>query len=142
VAVALIGGYALEASGTPQLDPRSVHNIEQAIRTVPSTDYPAPEVGLPRPSGSVRSYYAAARNVTTVIYTGHSTIASVRGELEAALGAGGWKPVTGPEATPRPISSATAVWTALLVKGKQLLQLNAFQNSGVTAIAYILQTSA
>jgi hypothetical protein len=140
--VALIGGYALEASGSPQLPPSSIQNIEQAIRTVPSNDYPGTELpGLPRPTGSVRSYYAAARTVTTIIYSGHSSVASVRNELQGKLAAGGWKPATGVDASPMPISSATAVWTTLLIKGKQLLQLNAFQNNGVTAVAYILQTS-
>jgi hypothetical protein len=144
VAVVLGGGVALFLlnNQAPNTLPSSSQNdIQQALASVPTTDTPGKDLpGVPRPPGSVRSFYVERGQVQTAIYVQHEEVTPVQQGLVAALTTGPWRPV-GKDDSPAPTGAqpASRLWQGVFSNGNAILQVEILRGGDVTGTTLILQ---
>jgi hypothetical protein len=145
VAVIVLGGaglYLLQNQAPNTLPTSSQTDIQQALASIPPSDTPGKELpGVPRPQGSVRSFYVDRGQVTTAIYVQREDVPVVQQGMVAALTAGPWRPV-GREATPEPSEGQVTarVWQGVFSNGNAILQVEILRGRDVTGTTLILQT--
>jgi hypothetical protein len=130
--------YLYANSSTPGVDINNTGPVQQALTSVPGADVAGADIpGVPRPDGTVRSYYLSNPTVTTAVYTRRGTVDSVRGGMEAALVSNGWRSLGG--ATPAAGQVSARTWQQVYSDGSQVLQVELFTHGEVTATIYVLQ---
>jgi hypothetical protein len=145
VAVVVVGGvtiFLLQNQPPNTLPSSSQTEIQQALASVPPTDAPGKDLpGVPRPAGSVRSFYVERGQVATAIYVQHEEVPAVQQSLVAALSAGPWRPV-GREGTPDAAGNQVTprVWQGVFSNGNAILQVEILRGGDVTGTTLILQT--
>jgi hypothetical protein len=137
VALALGGLYLASTPGTPQLDQTAVGTIQQAISTVPTSDVGGADVAnLPRPNGSIRSYYLRNAALTTVIYSQHGTVPATASTVQGNLAAAGWAPVGNSISPP-----SSQAWRGVYAFASEVAQVSVVLSNRVVSTTYIVQTS-
>lgn len=133
-----VGLYAFLNSSAPAVDPTNTTPLEQALTRVPAADVPGQDIPkVPRPTGTVRTYYLSNSAVTTVVYTRHGAVADVRPPIEAALERNGWGGLG--SATPAPGGTTQRTWQQVYSDGTQVLQVQVFTHNDTVAAIYVLQ---
>jgi hypothetical protein len=137
VLAAVIGGgiYAFSRP-SPELQKADLNNIEAALSDVPAQDVPAPELGLPRPIESKRSYFHQSGKAMTIIYASHTDFDQVKTNLEASLAASGWKAIGG---SGQPPAQAAQTWSGVFGREARVAQVSLVVAKGVTSVTYIVQ---
>ncbi|MEA2646494.1 MAG: hypothetical protein QOE92_1577 [Chloroflexota bacterium] len=140
VALGVGGYYAFQSSTVPQVDTTRTASLEDALKAVPlsdvaGADYPK----VPRPVGSVRSYYLQNQSVTSIVYTIKAPLTQVQADVTGALDAAGWGNISA-EPTPA-IHAGNSLYQAVYSDGAKVVQLQIFAEGDITATVYIIQTS-
>ncbi|MDP9325561.1 MAG: hypothetical protein M3O87_03385 [Candidatus Dormibacteraeota bacterium] len=137
-----VGLFLLQNQAPNSLPSSSQADIQQALASVPPSDTPGKDLpGVPRPPGSVRSFYIDRGQVATAIYVQHEEVPAVQQAMVAALTAGPWRPV-GREGTPDPAGNQVTprVWQGVFSNGNAILQVEILRGRDVTGTTLILQT--
>lgn len=130
--------YFFTNSSAPGVDPANTAPLEQALTLVPARDAPGQDIPqVPRPAGTVRTYFLSNSAVTTVVYTRHGTVADVRGGIEAGLTRSGWGGLGA--ATPGPGGPGQRTWQQVYSDGVRVLQVQVFTHVDTVATIYVLQ---
>lgn len=132
-------GYYFYSRPAPQLQESDLGSIQQALSQVPAQDIAAPELGLPRPPGSTRSYFHQNGKVITTIYASHSGFEEIRSRLQEQLPASGWQSL-GRSGT-APVQAAQS-WSGVFGQTGKILQVSVISTSGATSTIYILENSS
>ncbi|MFN2462388.1 MAG: hypothetical protein ABR573_00615 [Candidatus Dormibacteria bacterium] len=143
MAAVILGGVALylfNNSSVQQVDPSNTPALERALTVVPAQDQPGHDLPqVPRPAGTVRTYFLANAAVSTAVYTRRGSVGDVRPGIEAGLGKAGWGAVGA--ATPAPASGSQRTWQQVYSDGVRVLQVQVFTHTDTVATIYVLQTS-
>ncbi|HEV3233390.1 MAG TPA: hypothetical protein VG329_02435 [Candidatus Dormibacteraeota bacterium] len=134
----IAGIYALQSQAKPTVSPNALPSLQDALRTVPSHDTPGEDVpGLPRPDGSVRTYYLVNGTVTTLIYTERTPVSDVRAELAQRLPVAGWVPAV--DSSPLASGADSSLVHATYFNGQRVVQVQVFRSGSVTSTTFVLQ---
>jgi len=143
VAAVILGGatlYMFNNSSAQQVDPGNTSALERALTVVPAQDQPGQDLPqVPRPPGTVRTYFLSNSAVTTAVYTREGGVGDVRPGIEVGLAGAGWGPVGA--ATPAPVSGGQRTWQQVYSDGVRVLQVQVFTHANTVAAIYVLQTS-
>jgi hypothetical protein len=135
---ALVGYLAYSSSQPQQLTSADIGSLERALSTTPTADAAGADLSeAARPPGFVRTYFFRQGPVTTVIYTGTSSVESVRQALDPRLIASGWA-----AGSPSAGSStlATTIWEQVYTRANSVLQVRVQTRKGVTSTTFILES--
>ena len=137
----VIGIYAFTSQSAQRpLDNSALPSLQAAQTSMPKSDVPGVDVtGLPRPTGSVRTYYLVSGTVTTLIYNAHTVLTDVRGELTQRLPIAGWTPVAGVPSQSGGSVSNTSLWSATYADQQRVLQISMFRNGDITSTTFVIQ---
>jgi len=143
VAAVILGSvtlYLFNNSSAKQVDPTNTSSLEQALTVVPAQDQPGQDLPqVPRPAGTVRTYFLSNAAVTTVVYTRQGGVGDVRPGIETGLGRAGWGAVG--NGSPAPASGNQRTWQQVYSDGVRVLQVQVFTHADTVAAIYVLQTS-
>lgn len=141
LAVVVLGvvGVALYSQANPtQLGANDLGTIQGALKSIPAGDVPGKDIaGVPRPSGSTRSYFLENSAVTTVIYNESTALPAVQAEILQRLLVSGWKPFD--PTSPAPGSAPTRLWQDTYYRDNEVLQINMVRTGAVTSTTFVRQ---
>lgn len=125
--------------GAQPVDTAALPTIQQAITHVPGHDAVGRDLAdVPRPAGSVRSYFLDTKSVVSIVYSQHDDLLGVKQDLQSRLADRGWKQLGG-TAGGADVQGSSRLWREVFFKADVVLQVSVFRNGDVTATAYVLQ---
>lgn len=139
VLLVIIGIVAAIALGTRQqyrVTNTDATDLIKAISSVPKSDVSGADP-IPRPPGSVRSYYMQRGRVTTIVYVSKQPTAVEKPATLDLLARGGW--ATPANLPPGKVATEADSYTAVFANKTLLLQLALTRIKDITSVTYIIQ---
>ena len=138
--VAIVGVVVLMLANPPKyrVTPAINRDLVQAMDAVPGADVAGADP-VPRPPGTVRSYYLVRGRVTTVMYVSKQALRDEQTAMVNGLVAAGWKPPN--NLNPGTVATEKDSFTAVYASSDAVVQVALVRIKDITAATYIIQSA-
>jgi hypothetical protein len=113
-------------------------DLVQSMSSVPATDVSGADP-VPRPPGTVRSYFMIRGRVTTAMYVSHQALRDEQTAMVNQLVAAGWKAPN--NLNPGTVATEKDSFTAVYASSDAVLQVALVRIKDITAATYIIQSA-